>query len=91
MTDILLEHDPSPMKLEVLGVEDWPICNDAVSLQEKVYAQTETTFIVQGRAEITPQEGKPIIVSGGDLVTFLPGARCTWAITEAVVRHYCAG
>ncbi len=91
MSSVLIEHDPSPMKLEVLGVEDWPVCNDAVSLQEKSYDQTETTFIIQGRAEITPRDGKTVIINAGDLVTFLPDACCMWNITEAMERHYSQG
>ena len=89
MNDILIEHDPSPMKLEVLGVEDWPVCNEAVSVAERRYARTETTFILRGCAEITPRGGETVIITRGDLVTFLPEAHCTWNITEAMERHYC--
>ena len=91
MNDILIEHDPSPMKLEVLGVEDWPVCSEAVSVAERLYARTETTYIVQGCAEITPQGGETVVINPGDLVTFMPESRCTWKITEAMERHYCAG
>ena len=91
MSSVLIEHDPSPMKLEVLGVEDWPVCNDAVSLQEKTYDQTESTFIIQGRAEITPRDEKTIVINPGDLVTFLPETCCMWNITEAMERHYRKG
>ena len=91
MNSILVEHDPSPMKLEVLGMEDWPLSREPVSVQEKSYRQTETTFILEGRAEITRQDGETIAIQPGDLVTFMPEARCTWTITEAIERHYRKG
>ncbi len=82
------------MKLEVLGVEDWPVCNDAVSVEERSYQHTETTYIIAGRAEITPiasgEADEAVVINPGDLVTFMPGARCTWKIIEAIERHYCA-
>ncbi len=91
MNDILIEHDPSPMKLEAMGMEDWPIGADPVSVREKSYDRTETTFILRGRADLTPQGGGTVEIVRGDLVTFLPETRCTWNITEAMERHYRTG
>ena len=88
---VLVEHDPSPMKLEVLGVDDWSISIDAVSVQEKTHAHTETHYILRGRAEITPQDGQTVVVRAGDLVTCMPDARCRWKITEALERHHRKG
>ncbi len=88
MNGVLIEHDPSPLKLEVLGVDDWPVSNEPVSVQEKTYAHTETTFILRGRAEIATQDGETVAIARGDLVTFLPETRCTWRITEAIQRHH---
>ncbi len=88
MNNILIEHDPSPMKLEVLGVVDWRVCSEAVSVEERFYARTETTYIISGRAGITTADGESVIIGPCDLVTFMPDARCTWNITEAMERHY---
>ena len=87
MGAILVEHDPSPMKLEVLGVEDWPVGGEEVSVFDKVYGGTETSYILRGRAEITPEGGETVVVRPGDLVTFMPDTRCTWRIIEAMERH----
>lgn len=87
MSSVLVEHDPSPLKLEVLGVDDWPLTVEAVSVRDAVYPHSETQFIVSGCAEITPHDAPPVVVRGGDLLTFLPGAKCRWNITETLEKH----
>lgn len=91
MNQILVEHDPSPMKLEVLGVDDWDECVESVSVQERFYAQTETTFIQHGRAEVIPEGGSSVLINAGDLVTLLAETRCVWNITEPMTRYFRAG
>ena len=88
MNEILIEHDPSPMKLEMLGVYDWRVCSEAVLVEERLYARTESTYIIAGRAGITTADGETVIINPGDLVTFMPDACCTWNITEAMERCY---
>ncbi|MGI9311349.1 MAG: cupin domain-containing protein [bacterium] len=84
---ILVERDPSPMKLEVLGAEQWPLRTEPVAVQMRDYARTATMLVVRGRARITPQHGPDVAIGDGDLVTFLPRTRCTWRITEALEMH----
>ena len=52
MPQVLVEHDPSPMKLEVLDVEEWPTVIEPVGSSEHVYRQTETSYIVGGAGVI---------------------------------------
>lgn len=89
MTDqILLEHKPSPMKLDVLGVYDWPIWRKEASTFDWEYAQTETCYILRGKFTVTPEGGEPQSFQRGDLITFPQGMRCVWEITEDVEKHY---
>lgn len=89
MSPIYVEHNPSPAKLEVLGVYDWPIWNKEESTLSWTYDQPETCYILRGEAMVTPADGGTVLaLKRGDLVTFPAGFSCTWQITKAVRKHY---
>ena len=85
---ILLERNPSPMKLEVMGVYDWPIWRREASRFAWTYQQQETCYILRGRFTVTPEGGESQHFQRGDLITFPQGMQCTWEITEDVEKHY---
>ncbi|RMD71838.1 MAG: DUF861 domain-containing protein [Gammaproteobacteria bacterium] len=91
MNDILVEHDPSPMKLEAMGVEGWPIWTKEISEFPWAYSQTETCYILEGEAVVEPEEGEPVRIRAGDLVTFMEGLTCTWRILSPIRKHYRLG
>ena len=91
MTQILVEQNPSPMKLDVMHVEDWDTWEKEVSTFPWRYAQTETCFIIEGEAVITPHSGDPVTIVAGDLVTFMAGLDCTWEICRPIRKHYRIG
>lgn len=91
MTGVLIEHDPSPMKLEVLSVEDWPLQSDPVGRSERNYSRTETSFVIAGEGLLQEPGEKAVPVGAGDLVTIMPDTICTWTITKAIERHYSKG
>ena len=91
MNQILVEHDPSPMKLEVLNVDDWPVMREAVGQVKRHYPQTELSYIVEGGGSITADGAAPVYFGPGDLVTVMPQTQCVWNITEAIERHYSNG
>lgn len=86
--EILCEHKPSPAKLEVLGVEQWPIWKKEPTTFPWTYDQTETCYIIRGKFTVTPEGGAPQQFGRGDLITFPAGLSCTWEITQAVEKHY---
>lgn len=86
--DILLERNPSPAKLDVIGVYDWPIWRKEVSEFPWTYGQQETCYILRGRFIVTPEGGEPQEFQRGDLITFPAGLNCTWKILEDVEKHY---
>jgi uncharacterized cupin superfamily protein len=87
MITILCEHHPAPMKLEVLGVYDWPVWKKDVSRFPRSADQQETCYFVRGRVIVTPADGEPQEFRRGDLVTF-PAGHYTWDIIEPVEKHY---
>lgn len=88
MDPILVEHNPSPMKLDVIGVYDWPIWNKEPSTFPWTYDQKETCYLLEGEAVVTPDGGAPVTIVEGDLVMFPAGMSCTWEIRQAVSKHY---
>jgi len=88
MNQILLEHNPSPAKLEVMGVYDWPIWEKEASTFPWTYDSRETCYLLEGEAWVTPEGGKPVLIQEGDLVTFPAGMSCTWEIRAPIRKHY---
>jgi len=88
MDRIHLERNPSPAKLDVIGVYDWPIWRKEVSTFPWTYDTEETCYIIRGAVTVTPDGGEPVQLVRGDLVTFPAGMSCTWDITEEVEKHY---
>lgn len=85
---ILVERNPSPAKLEVIGVYDWPIWEKEVSTFPWQYDRQETCYLLEGDVVVTPDDGEPVQIQRGDLVTFPAGMSCTWEIREPVKKHY---
>lgn len=85
---ILLERNPAPVKLEVLGVYDWPIRRKEASSFPWTYQQQETCYILRGKFTVTPDGGEPQSFKRGDLITFPKGLSCTWDIEKDVEKHY---
>lgn len=88
MDKILIERNPSPAKLEVMGVDDWPIWTKEVSTFPWTYDATEICYIEEGEAVVTPTGGAPETIREGDLVHFPKGMSCTWDIRVPVRKHY---
>jgi uncharacterized cupin superfamily protein len=85
---ILVEKKPSPMKLEVMGVYDWPVWKKEASTFDWQYDQQETCYIIRGEFTVTPEDGEPQSFKRGDLITFPAGMKCVWEITKDVEKHY---
>ncbi len=86
--EIHFERRPSPAKLEILGVFDWPIWEKEVSEFPWEYEREEVCYFLRGQVIITPEVGEPQEFGRGDLVTFPAGMKCTWKILKAVEKHY---
>ncbi len=82
---------PDQEELEEMGVFGWPIWEKGPSRFPWSYGEQEVCYLLQGRATVEPNEGEPVAIEAGDLVTFPQGMGCTWEIHEAVRKHYCLG
>lgn len=88
MDEITIEHNPSPAKLEVIGVYDWPLWSKEISEFPWQYQVKETCYLVEGEAVVTPTGGAPVTIKRGDLASFPAGMECRWDIRRAVKKHY---
>ncbi len=88
MDPITIEHNVTPAKLDVLYVDDWPTWSKEVSEFDWQYDQSETCYIIEGKAIVTPEEGEPVTIQAGDMVTFPKGMKCRWQILEDIEKHY---
>lgn len=88
MSDITVEHNVAPMKLDTLAVDRWPIWEKEISQFDWHYDQNEMCYILEGEATITLADGNPITITEGDLVSFQKGLSCRWDITSAIKKHY---
>jgi hypothetical protein len=91
LSRVLIENSPSPLKLEVLGVDDWPVAMEPAGESERYCPHTETSYIESGAGHILVEGDTPLEFAAGDLVTVMPDTRCVWNITEAIERHYYKG
>ncbi len=89
--EIVVEKDPSGERLEELGVRSWPTWEAGVSEFPWTYDVEETCWFLEGDVIVTPENGDPVRIGRGDLVTFPAGLSCTWKILSPVRKHYRLG
>ncbi|WP_448564086.1 cupin domain-containing protein [Trichothermofontia sp.] len=88
---IHIEHQPSPARLQTLGVFQWPIWTKEISTFPWTYDEAETCYLLEGEVIVTPTGGQTVRLGGGDLVCFPAGMTCTWDIRQPVQKHYYFG
>ncbi|MBX2862373.1 MAG: cupin domain-containing protein [Leptolyngbyaceae cyanobacterium MAG.088] len=88
MKTIQISHQPTKPELDVMGVFEWPIWQKEASEFSWHYDQTETCYFLSGAVIVTPDNGEPVSMGQGDLVTFPAGMSCHWCIETAVSKHY---
>ncbi|MBN1549979.1 cupin domain-containing protein [bacterium] len=88
MERIKIERNVSKGKLDKLNVISWPIWAKENSEFPWHYDKQEICFFIEGHAIVTPDNGEPVEMGEGDLVTFPAGLSCMWKITKPVKKHY---
>ena len=91
MDQILIEHNPSEAKLDVMGIYGWPVWSKEVSTFPWSYDRQESCYILEGKVIVTPDGGEPVEIVEGDMVTFPKGMSCTWEIRKDVKKHFVFG
>lgn len=88
MSQIKIERNPDQERLKDLSVSDWPIWTKEASRFPWSYDAQETCYFLEGSVVVTPDDGEPVEMGKGDLVTFPEGMSCTWEIGRDVKKHY---
>jgi uncharacterized cupin superfamily protein len=88
MKQIQVEHEPNQEHLIELGVFNWPVWTKEESDFPWYYDEEETCYLLDGEVVVTPDEGQPVEIKKGDLVTFPKGMSCRWNVRKEVRKHY---
>lgn len=91
MSQIIIEPQPDAERLADLGVDDWPEWEKGTSEFPWEYIESETSYILEGRAIVTPEGGEPVEIGKGDLVTFPSELICVWKIIEPLRKRFHIG
>jgi uncharacterized protein len=88
MTQIIVEPNADAARLASLGVDHWPIWEKEASEFPWEYFEQEISYILEGRAIITPEGGEPVEITKGDLVTMPSELICKWKVVEPMRKRY---
>ena len=91
MSEIIVETAPDAARLASLGVDHWPEWEKGASEFPWEYFENETSYILEGRAIVTPEGGEPVEITKGNLVTFPSELICRWKIVEPLRKRYHIG
>ncbi len=91
MSGIVIETAPDAARLTSLGVERWPEWTSENAEFPWEYFEQEISYIVEGRAIVTPEGGSPVEITKGDLVTFPSELLCRWKVVEPLRKRYRIG
>jgi len=85
MNEIKVEHNPSPAKLEVLGVYDWPVWEKETSKFAWSYDTKETCYVLEGEVTVTPGDGEPVRLKAGGQMS-----KNGWTVDHEPMTDLCA-
>ena len=88
---IKVEKNPPEQKLQEMGVPGWSVWTKEVSEFPWSYDESETCYFLEGDVIVTPEDGDPVVMGKGDLVTFPQGMSCTWEVRKDVKKYYVFG
>jgi uncharacterized cupin superfamily protein len=88
MSNIIVEKNPDPARLEALGVTKWATWEKEISVFAWTFPEQEIAYILEGECEITPEQGDAVTFGKGDLVTFPAGMTCRWEVKQPLRKHY---
>jgi len=84
---IVVERQVSTARLTDLGVHGWPTWKDGVGTHHLDYDAAEKSYLLDGAATLSMEDGVTIEVEKGDLV-IIPAGKCQWVVHRQVRRHY---
>jgi len=78
----------TPIEIENMGIESWPIWEKEKSVFDWYYDTAEQCYIIQGKVIVHYGDGESIEIEKGDFVEFPAGLKCRWEIVEGLKKHY---
>lgn len=88
MSSIVIQSEPSQAELDKLGIKNWSTWQKEPSEFDWYYDATEVCYLLKGEVLVTPEQGEPVLIKTGDLVTFPAGLSCQWRVKQTVLKHY---
>lgn len=88
MSEIKIISNPEEAMLNALQVDAWSIWEKEISEFPWTYDAEETCYFLQGEVTVTPQNGVPVKMGKGDMVTFPRGMSCIWEVIKPVKKRY---
>lgn len=85
---MIKKERPTDRMLDELNVLNWPIWEKEESEFPWEYDMEEICYILSGEATITPENGDPVNIGPGDLVTFSCSMKCYWKIHLPIRKRY---
>ncbi len=84
---IVVERQVTSARLAELGVHGWPTWKDGVGQHLQDYDAAEKSYLLDGSATLSMEDGEPVSVAKGDLV-IIPAGKCQWLVHSQIRRHY---
>jgi uncharacterized cupin superfamily protein len=88
MSDVIIvERQITLARLAELGVAGWPTWKDGVGTRQLESQAVEKSYLLEGSATLSMEDGITTKVEKGDLV-IIPAGQCQWVVHCQVRRHY---
>ncbi len=84
---IIVERQISIARQTELGVHGWPTWKDGTGTRQLDYDAAEKSYLLDGSAMLSLQDGVEVTVEKGDLV-IIPAGKCVWVVRQQVRKHY---
>jgi uncharacterized cupin superfamily protein len=84
---IVLEQQITSARLNELGVHGWPTWKDGVGTRVLSFDAAEKSYLLDGSATLSLEDGVMVDIQKGDLV-IIPAGKCQWVVHSTVRRHY---
>ena len=77
-----------PSESEINETRTWGNWSKENSTFDWEYDESETCFILEGKAKVSDANGNSVEFQAGDLVRFEQGLKCTWHIISPIKKKY---
>lgn len=87
MVPILVDHRPSQDLLTRLHLLEEPIRQFVVGAHEQCSPSRMVAYVAGGVATLTSEDGAPIVIEAGMLLSIPAGCACLWEVSAPLTLH----